>query len=181
MSWHRSQISALLTVCILAVCDIAAAQQASVDPIAVKPSTSNAACLDCHGKQGFAVPDGGDGHAPKRHLFVNGDALAGSAHAKVPCVACHADIKELPHAKNVKRQVDCVQCHADMAKAESAGPEKDRISSVMRWTGEFMASIHAQPRKDDPSLPNATCVDCHSAHYVFPANTKAGGIPAVDA
>jgi cytochrome b subunit of formate dehydrogenase len=174
MSWRRFQISALAALCILAVWDVAAAGPASLDPVAVTPSMPNSACLDCHGKQGFAVPEGSDGQAPKRHLFVNGDALAASAHSKVPCVGCHADIKELPHAKDVKRGVDCIQCHADTAKAENTGPEKQRIGNVMHQTGDFLASIHAQPRKDDPSRPNATCVDCHSAHNVFPANTKAG-------
>ena len=87
---------------------------------------------------------------------------------------CHADIKELPHAKDVKRQRRLHPMPRRYAKAENAGPEKQRIGNVMHQTGEFLASVHAQPRKDDPTRPNATCVDCHPAHYVFPVNTKAG-------
>ncbi len=171
---RRSQISILLAVFMLATSNSARCEPASLAPIEVTQSTPNKVCLDCHGVQGFAVPKGETGQAPKRHLFVNGEAFAGSAHGSVPCVGCHADIKELPHAKDVKRAVDCIQCHADTAKTQTAGTESIRIGNVIHQTRDFLASIHARPSKDDPSRPNATCVDCHSAHSVFPVNTKTG-------
>ncbi len=174
MSWRRPRISVLLTICIFSFCGHAAAGPASMEPVAVTRDSPNIVCLDCHGIQGFAVPKGDDGQAPKRHLYLNGDAFAASAHGKLQCVACHADIRELPHGKDVKRSVDCIQCHADAAKAQNAGPETVRIGNVVRRTGEFLASIHAKPSKDDPARPNATCADCHPAHYAFPVTTKAG-------
>jgi len=171
---RRSQIFILLALFMLAIGNSARSEPASLAPIEVTQSTPNKVCLDCHGVQGFAVPKGETGQAPKRHLFVNGDAFTGSAHGKVPCVGCHADIKELPHAKDVKRSVDCIQCHADTAKTQASGAESIRIGNVIHQTRDFLASIHARPSKDDPSRPNATCVDCHSAHFVSPVKTKAG-------
>jgi len=171
---RRSQISILLAVFMLAIGNSARCEPASLAPIEVTQSTPNKVCLDCHGVQGFAVPKGDNGQAPKRHLSVNGDAFMASAHGTVPCVGCHADIKELLHAKDVKRSVDCIQCHADTAKTQYAGAESIRIGNVIHQTRDFLASIHARPSKGDPSRPNATCVDCHSAHSVFPVKAKAG-------
>ncbi len=37
--------------------------------------------------------------------------------------------------------------------------------------GRYMKSIHAQPSKVDQSHTNATCYNCHDAHYVYPPNT----------
>ena len=170
---RKSQSSILLALFMLAIGNCARCEPVSLAPIEVTQRTPNKVCLDCHGVQGFAVPKGETGQAPKRHLFVNGDAFMTSAHGEVPCVSCHADIKELPHAKDVKRSVDCIQCHADKAKTQTAGAEGIRIGNVIHQTRDFLASIHARPSKDDPSRPNATCVDCHSAHFVSPLNTKA--------
>ena len=37
--------------------------------------------------------------------------------------------------------------------------------------GRYMKSIHAQPSKADQSRTNATCYNCHDAHYVYPPGT----------
>ena len=34
--------------------------------------------------------------------------------------------------------------------------------------GRYMKSIHAQPNKEDQSRTNATCYNCHEAHYIYP-------------
>jgi cytochrome b subunit of formate dehydrogenase len=34
--------------------------------------------------------------------------------------------------------------------------------------GRYMKSIHAQPNKEDQSHTNATCYNCHEAHYIYP-------------
>jgi predicted CXXCH cytochrome family protein len=36
-----------------------------------------------------------------------------------------------------------------------------------------MKSIHARPSKEDQSYTNATCYDCHDAHYVYPPGSSA--------
>ena len=37
--------------------------------------------------------------------------------------------------------------------------------------GRYMKSIHAQPSKEDQSHTNATCYNCHDAHYIYPKGT----------
>jgi cytochrome b subunit of formate dehydrogenase len=125
----------------------------------VTKATTNADCLECHGVEGFAVPRG-VGEGRKRSIHVNPAVFADSVHGKERCVACHTDIKQMPHKKNVERAVDCVQCHEKQ--------ETDINKKVMTNEKHYLASIHAQPREDDPNRVNATCWDCHGTHNVFP-------------
>ena len=175
MSCRQSWVVRLL-VAVLMVCGSAAiaAPEANLDPIPVTQDTSAETCLGCHGIDGFAVPQGEDGSAPRRQLSFNKDSFAESAHGKLACVACHMDITEMPHKTGVGRTVDCINCHAQVAKAPPKGQDKAKIGTVMHATESFLASIHAQPNKDNPSRPNATCIDCHSAHYVFPISSDRG-------
>lgn len=126
-----------------------------------KPLTE-ADCLDCHGQKGFAVPIGDKGEPPYRHLDVNANALHQSVHGQYRCLNCHSDIKELPHDKDLKT-VDCVSCH--IQQGEGSAPERthwlhnDDVNIVIK-TKQYEKSVHAQEN-------NASCADCHTAHYVF--------------
>ena len=64
-------------------------------------------CTLCHGKPEFRklLVDG-----QIRDLFVTGDTLAGSVHAKKVCADCHFDVSEIPHRERPKR-VTCTHCH----------------------------------------------------------------------
>ena len=152
--------------------------EANLAPITVTPDTPNAECTACHGVEGFAVPLGEHGFTEKRGLSFNTDAFGDSAHGKQLCVACHTDIKQLPHRKELQRAVDCVTCHQDVWKDAQGDSMKTKqaegAGQVVEQITHYMASVHAKPRKDDPSQANATCIDCHSAHYVFPMDTKEG-------
>ena len=75
----------------------AQAQQAS-------PRPDNAACLGCHGSEGFAMP-GADGKM--RDLHVIQDKFQQSVHGKRQCVDCHTNITKVPHEK-VEVKVSCV-------------------------------------------------------------------------
>jgi len=172
MSCRQSWVARLL-IALFMVCG-SAAMAANLDPIPVTKTTPNQICLDCHGVDGFAVPRGESSDSPKRFLSFDKDAFAASAHGQQLCVACHADISEMPHKKGIGRAVDCITCHADTAKAPPKGQDKDKIGTVIHETENFLASVHAQPNKDNPSRPNATCVDCHSAHTVFPIASAQG-------
>ena len=70
--------------------------------------------------------------------------LKASVHGRLACTACHAGIKEVPHAEKVP-PVSCSGCH---------GPA----------SGKFAQSVHG--RKDGPQLD---CQTCHGAHVVKPA------------
>ncbi len=158
-------------------------------PVAVTAATGDAACLDCHGERGFAVPIGDTGR--KRHLDIDVEGLRTSVHAKEKCVACHADIRQIPHRQGVRHAVNCVQCHerqapapkVDEVKAQTtithtmvglpAAPPQPEVGKLAAETAIYLDSIHARAGKKDPARPNATCGDCHGAHDVLPLEGKA--------
>ena len=137
------------------------AEQAAGNP-------GNAMCLGCHGNEGFAMP-GADGKM--RPLHVMKDKFGKSVHGKRLCVECHKDITEIPHQKNGRIKVSCVQCHQDLwetAQKENKTQEFARLGVVTQQIDRYMKSIHARPNIEDQSRTNATCYNCHDAHYVYP-------------
>ena len=146
-----------------------------IEPIPVNETTGNEVCLDCHGVDGFAVPKGATGQAPKRHLSFDPERYGNSAHGERRCVECHTDIRQTPHKPALQRAVDCVSCHRKMKREVSRNSEQSRtLDDVVAQADHFLASVHAQPDKDDPSKPNATCIDCHEAHYTFAMESQEG-------
>lgn len=156
--------------------------------VRVTATTGNNQCLDCHGEKGFAVPKGESGNSPKRALHIQNDILSKSVHGKEPCIACHTDIKQIPHQSNKQHRVDCVSCHAKLIPAPSevqiqmdlaqtmAGlpmqmpPPTPKLNQEM---GHYLDSIHAKTAKPDKGLrPNAYCWECHGKHDVYPSTNK---------
>jgi predicted CXXCH cytochrome family protein len=128
----------------------------------------NATCLACHGIQGFSTTDA-NGQARKLHVVQ--DKFEKSVHGKRLCVECHKDITEIPHQKGVQHKVSCVQCHEalwETAQSENKTQENARLGVVVKQIESYMKSIHARPSKEDQSRTNATCYNCHDAHYVYP-------------
>jgi cytochrome c551/c552/cytochrome b subunit of formate dehydrogenase len=131
----------------------------------------SATCLACHGNAGFSGP-GPNGK--ERSLHVEGDKFLNSVHGKRVCVDCHKDITEIPHRAGIDRKVSCIQCHEDLWKAaREQGKEKDspRLGVVIEQIDHYMKSIHARPSRADQSRTNATCYNCHDAHYVYPVGS----------
>ena len=148
-------------------------------PIAVTPETDNKVCKDCHGVSGFALPAGMAGNVERRELSLDMQAFSDSAHGKQKCVACHTDIQRMPHKKVADRTVNCVQCHTETLKDIEAtkgqdAADKAKVGKVVENIGHYMASVHAEPSKEDPAKPKATCTDCHNAHFVYPIQSKQG-------
>ena len=130
----------------------------------------NAMCLGCHNMVGFGMP-GPDGE--KRDLHVTADKFNASVHGAQKCVSCHEDIVGVPHEKGVEHKVGCVQCHRDLwDEARLAGEEAQeaKLGEVVLQIESYMNSVHARPSMADQSRTNATCYDCHDAHYVKPIN-----------
>jgi cytochrome c551/c552/thiosulfate reductase cytochrome b subunit len=127
----------------------------------------NATCLGCHGNEGFAMP-GPDGRP--RPLHVVKEKFELSVHAKRQCVECHTDITEIPHKRTGPIRVGCIQCHQDMWKGLEEDRRKDyeRLGVVVEQIDRYLKSVHALPRRDDQSRTNATCYNCHDAHYIYP-------------
>src|SRR5262249_23073293 len=68
-----------------------------------------AACLGCHGNEGFSMP-AADGSM--RPLHVDQASFEASAHGKyLVCVDCHQDITEIPHNMSKPHKVECGNCH----------------------------------------------------------------------
>lgn len=111
-----------------------------------------AACLACHGNEGFAMP-GADGKP--RNLHVAKEKFEKSVHAKLlTCVDCHQDNAQVPHKEGKRAKAECGTCHSAV---------KD----------EYLQSVHGQAvvAKHNPNA--ASCTSCHTAHEVVSPKTDA--------
>jgi cytochrome b subunit of formate dehydrogenase len=135
-----------------------------------KAQLANEVCLGCHGNEGFGVPDAS---GQMRPLYLAKHKFEQSVHGKRQCVECHKNITAVPHEK-VQVQVSCVQCHQDLWKAalkEGKVDEFAKLGDVVAQIERYMRSIHARPNIQDQSRTNATCYNCHDAHYVYPVGS----------
>ena len=132
----------------------------------------NETCLGCHGNDGFSAP-GADGKPRDLHIFA--DKFGKSVHGKRLCVECHKNITAIPHEPGTQVRVSCVECHESLwksAQLENQPKEKyQRLGVVVEQIDHYMKSIHARPSREDQSRTNATCYNCHDAHYVYPAGS----------
>lgn len=131
----------------------------------------NSLCLACHAIEGFAMP-GADG--AMRDLHVVQDKFEASVHGQQSCVGCHTDITGIPHETGGNIKVSCVQCHEDLWEAATQANRTEEIAKlghVKKQIDSYMKSIHARPSRADQSHTNATCYDCHEAHYIAPAGS----------
>jgi len=138
------------------------------------PKLENSKCLRCHGRPGFSRETES---GAKRDLHVDAEAFKHSVHGVRDCVNCHKDIIKIPHRKGIDRKVGCVQCHTQLWKqAQESGTTKQnaRLGVVMKQIESYMGSVHARPSMEDQSRTNATCYNCHDAHYITPIDSKVG-------
>jgi hypothetical protein len=113
----------------------------------------------------------------QRDLHVSAEAFQHSVHGKQDCVSCHQDIIKAPHRKGIVRKVGCVQCHIELweqALTDGTTEENARLGEVVQQIHSYMGSIHAQPSMADQSRTNATCYNCHDAHYIEPIDSAVG-------
>ena len=148
----------------------AAAAKATKAAVAqAEPLLDNATCLGCHdGKKGkLEMPGvGGDAHTVRA---VSNNKYGNSVHAKMQCVACHKDIVDsaAPHQRSAEKSPECADCHQKLwkeAKQAGVGGEKSRLELVVKNIEAYKKSFHALPDKDVPSLPKASCTQCHDTH-----------------
>ena len=135
------------------------------------PKLANGKCLRCHGKENYQRKAA---NGEMRPLHVTAEKFQGSVHGGFDCVDCHKDIVKIPHKKGVDRKVGCVRCHQDLwaeAQLRDENAEGTRLSVVIEKIESYMSSIHARPSIDDQSHTNATCYNCHDAHYITPIDT----------
>ncbi len=135
------------------------------------PKLVNNRCLKCHGKENYSRKTAS---GEERALHVSAEKFKDSVHGDWDCVNCHADIVKVPHRKGIDRKVGCVKCHQDLwadAQVSGGNIEDTRLDVVFNKIESYMRSIHARPSIDDQSRTNATCYDCHDAHYVSRTNS----------
>src|ERR1035441_4100770 len=124
------RLAAVATLLTTSLCGQQAAQLHSDD------------CAGCHdagprtGKRQAGVPPG-----------FHAAALKASPHAALECVACHSDIKEVPHADKLAR-VDCGGGHSEEQT-------------------QYSASVHGKKAaQNDAFAPG--CKLCHGTHDILP-------------
>ncbi len=108
-----------------------------------------------------------------RSLHVEKQKFENSVHGKRLCIECHQNITSIPHEK-VEVRVGCVQCHQNLwsaAQRENKTEGHAKLGVVVEQIDRYMKSIHARPNIQDQSRTNATCYNCHDAHYVYPIGT----------
>jgi uncharacterized protein with PIN domain len=116
----------------------------------------NSECFMCHGDKTQV----GKRNGKTISVYVNEKKFAGSIHASLTCVACHADLagKEFPHDEELA-PVDCGTCHA--AEQE-----------------QHAKSLHGKAiQRGDPLAP--ACKDCHGYHDVLPPKDPRSPVAAL--
>jgi cytochrome b subunit of formate dehydrogenase len=142
--------------------------------VAQEDAPANATCLACHRIETLSAPlPNGD----TQQLYVSPEDFEASVHGSRSCVECHKDVTQIPHRKGVDRRVGCVQCHEDLwqaAQEEGRTEELARLGEVVEQIESYMRSVHARPNREDQSRTNATCYNCHDAHYIDPIDSQVG-------
>jgi cytochrome b subunit of formate dehydrogenase len=162
----------LLTILLVTAMQLPLSNSAFAEP--ENPKLANKKCLKCHGKENYTKKDV---YGNPRELHVNADKFKQSVHGSRDCVSCHTDIIKTKHRKGIDRKVGCVRCHMDLwEEAQEAGGngENARLGKVVEQIESYMGSMHARPNIDDQSRTNATCYDCHDAHYTAPIDEQIG-------
>ncbi|HJW23439.1 MAG TPA: cytochrome C [Rhodocyclaceae bacterium] len=128
----------------------------------------DATCITCHdGKKGKieVAGKGGEKHALAP---VDKAGIDQGVHAKVQCVACHADIvdSQANHRKAAGvAKPDCATCHEKLWAQAKQRPQPDkRLETVVRNVEAYKKSFHARPDRDNPDRAKAVCSDCHATH-----------------
>jgi len=167
---YRARV--LLAITLLAAMQIPLSSTAFAEP--ENPRLKNEKCLRCHGRENFSRKTT---NGEERQLHVNAEKFKQSVHGVRDCVNCHKDIVKIPHKKSVERKVGCVKCHQDLwqeAQLTEGNGKNARLGVVVQQIESYMGSIHARPSIDDQSRTNATCYNCHDAHYISPIDSHVG-------
>ena len=167
-----SHAKLFFTVMLVALMQIPLSSSVFAEP--ENPKLRNEKCLKCHGKENFSRKTA---TGEKRQLHVNAEKFKQSVHGVRDCVNCHKDIVKIPHKKGIDHKVGCVKCHQDLwkeAQLTDGDGKNARLGVVVQQIESYMGSIHARPSIDDQSRTNATCYNCHDAHYISPIDSHVG-------
>jgi cytochrome b subunit of formate dehydrogenase len=157
-------------------------------------ASADEACLACHGQPDLKSAAG-------QTVFVDPAKHRASVHANLPCTACHTDIKEFPHPKQVSLpkcatchvaeasdvgngihaalgDASCTSCHGSAHDAKAAATITPKLCGTCHSAElkDFLSSIHGAAMKSgDPQGP--TCQSCHGvAHKILTAQDPASPV-----
>jgi len=132
-------------------------------PAAAQETPEQETCFGCHDDPELEVER--DGRA--RSLFVDPEAFAGSAHRRLDCSACHADLADVerfPHAARLD-PVDCTDCHDDddgPVAAYRASPHADAGVGCAACHAPHAVRSRREPGGAPPEGPPDACGTCHA-------------------
>ncbi|HEX9106746.1 MAG TPA: hypothetical protein VF832_05955 [Longimicrobiales bacterium] len=126
-------------------------------------------CLKCHALPNLGYREAVGARA--RVFTVAPRGFQASAHGKLECVQCHADMTAYPHVASTQRKR--VTCDADCHAVDAAG----RPYTHRSVAAQFAESVHGRAVRGaqglatapDPDAP--TCLTCHGsgdAHMIAP-------------
>ncbi len=157
-----------------------------------KGLASSAACNDCHGTHDMKPASDPESRVNHKRLpetcskchydmyikysrGIHGKALAAGITDSPNCSDCHGEHEILEPGSlgspvNHSNQSDyvCGRCHNDPRLAEKYGLGSDRFTT-------YQDSYHGLAIKGG-SVKSATCVSCHEAHDILPAQNPASSI-----
>ena len=122
----------------------------------------NATCLACHGNEGFAARAGRKRpctcctRSSSRACMPSANASNATRHHRIR--------KKWPH----KAAASTATSGCGRAMEPGKWQERERLGVVVEQIDRYLKSVHARPRRDDQSRTNATCYNCHDAHYIYP-------------
>ena len=132
---------------------------------------TNEDCLACHSDASLTK----DVDGKTVSLHVDGDHFSGSVHGSLTCIACHTDIKAVPHDP-VAGTVDCAQCHADAVQAYNQGvhqkaiqrgnPKAAGCADCHGSAHELLASTDPKSKVNHANIAQ-TCGACHGVKFVM--------------
>ena len=117
-------------------------------------------CLECHSDPSLTrtLPSGA-----VQSLAVTADSLAGSMHAKLTCVECHADLKDFsdfPHAEKLAA-VRCSACHGTEAAEVAHGAHEGKLKCAACHGSHNVLRVSDARSPLSPARLNRTCAECH--------------------
>lgn len=167
----------------------------SLPAAAADSATADAACIACHDNKKPAIKISSDDGDERSLHAIDSAKYGAGVHASLSCASCHTDLTmtgdpKAPHQKTGHPAPDCASCHQalwEQAQKVGASAAKPRLGQVAANIAAYKKSFHAKPDVDNPSLPKASCTQCHDTHtFNVPTDRKSAqyaawraGVPAL--
>ncbi len=110
-----------------------------------------AVCLSCHQSKDLTkeLPDG-----TRRTMYVDVEGYSRSVHGKFDCTACHNQVEDLPHPKDLPL-ANCAACHA----------QAEREYSQSIHGEDLRRALEGKTPKREIEVPR--CSSCHGTHNIL--------------